>query len=31
MAGVLSGIGAETKFIGDESLSCRPMKRIIEP
>ncbi|HID0800577.1 TPA: 3-phosphoshikimate 1-carboxyvinyltransferase [Clostridium botulinum] len=31
MAGILSGIRAETRFIGDESLSCRPMKRIIEP
>ncbi|WP_409069769.1 3-phosphoshikimate 1-carboxyvinyltransferase [Clostridium sp. FAM 1755] len=31
MSGVLSGIGAEAKFVGDDSLSCRPMKRIIKP
>ncbi|EJO5346613.1 3-phosphoshikimate 1-carboxyvinyltransferase [Clostridium botulinum] len=31
ISGILSGIKAETEFVGDESLSNRPMKRIIKP
>jgi 3-phosphoshikimate 1-carboxyvinyltransferase len=31
MSGILAGSPFESTFIGDESLSCRPMKRIIEP
>jgi len=31
MAGLLAGSPFETTFVGDESLSRRPMKRIIEP
>lgn len=31
MSGVLAGCGIKTSFIGDESLSKRPMKRIIKP
>ena len=31
MSGILAGLPFESTFIGDESLSRRPMKRIIEP
>lgn len=31
MAGLLSGFPFESRFIGDESLSRRPMKRVIDP
>src|SRR5438128_1047133 len=31
MSGILAGCSFESTFIGDESLSQRPMKRIIEP
>ena len=31
MAGVLAGQNFNSKLVGDESLSARPMKRIIEP
>ena len=31
MSGLLAGFPFETTFIGDESLSRRPMKRIVEP
>ena len=31
MSGLLAGSPFETTFVGDESLSRRPMKRIIEP
>ncbi|HEY2382667.1 MAG TPA: 3-phosphoshikimate 1-carboxyvinyltransferase [Terriglobia bacterium] len=31
MAGLVSGFSFETKFTGDESLSRRPMKRVIDP
>src|SRR5438552_13388100 len=31
MSGILAGLPFESTFIGDESLSRRPMKRIIDP
>jgi 3-phosphoshikimate 1-carboxyvinyltransferase len=31
MSGILAGFPFEATFVGDESLSLRPMKRIIEP
>jgi len=31
LAGVLAGHGIEAELVGDESLSSRPMRRIIEP
>lgn len=31
LAGLVAGLGVEAKFIGDQSLSKRPMKRVIEP
>src|SRR5689334_2076128 len=31
MSGLLAGLPFEATFVGDESLSRRPMKRIIEP
>jgi 3-phosphoshikimate 1-carboxyvinyltransferase len=31
MSGLLAGFAFESRFIGDESLSRRPMKRIIDP
>jgi 3-phosphoshikimate 1-carboxyvinyltransferase len=31
MSGILAGLPFESRFIGDESLSRRPMKRIIDP
>lgn len=31
LAGLVSGLGVSATFIGDKSLSCRPMDRVIEP
>src|SRR5207302_345211 len=31
MSGILAGFSFESTFVGDESLSRRPMKRIIDP
>lgn len=31
LAGLVAGLGVKAKFIGDASLSARPMNRIIEP
>src|SRR5438105_2566906 len=31
MAGLMSGFPFESTFVGDESLSRRPMKRVIQP
>lgn len=31
LAGVVAGLGVDAKFIGDESLTKRPMQRVIEP
>ncbi len=31
LAGLVCGLGITATFVGDESLSCRPMDRVIEP
>lgn len=31
MAGLVAGLGVSAKFVGDKSLSARPMDRVIEP
>ena len=31
LAGVVAGLGVNAKFVGDESLTKRPMQRVIEP
>ncbi len=31
LSGILSGQGFDSTLIGDESLSCRPMRRVVEP
>lgn len=31
LAGLVAGLGVKARFVGDESLSNRPMKRVVEP
>ena len=31
LAGVVCGLGITATFVGDQSLTCRPMKRVMEP
>lgn len=31
LAGLFSGLGVSARFVGDKSLTCRPMDRVIEP